>query len=204
MKYKRDVIVSGATESAAALRKRLDSSEWDKWKRASKIEERMEDPNVRVFHYGGTPPAHLFLFLENERASVSNILAESELSPDEYNRIAENFVELVLNPAIEGLELKLHLGPVSATFEDDCSERVLKAMREFSSLANKWTLNNHPYDARRWRKFVILAHVDEASNDEELIAEWFLRNGWPAADAGALTSMYLQGRELLHDYDERR
>jgi hypothetical protein len=210
MKLHRDLIVSGDPQTLEQLRDRLSETPAD-WPRSAETEARavkqgLGTPTPFVFEYTGEayPGVKLWLFWKGDRAEVTNIVptVSSELTHDEYNGLAADFAERVLKPATDALGLAVVLGTVSTTFDQECSPRVLKALRAFSVGANKSTLNAHPMDAERWRTFVVLAHNDSASMDSELLADWLHSDDWSADAAWELSSQYHRGRELLRAYDE--
>jgi len=210
MKLHRDLVVSGDAQALEQLRERLSETPTD-WSRSAESEARAETrafgtPPPFVFEYTGEayPRVRLWLFWKADRAEVTNIVptTSSDLTHDEYNGLATDFAEQVLKPAANPLGLDVVLGAVSITFDQECSQRVLGALRAFSVGANKSTLNAHPMDAERWRTFVVLAHIDNASVDSELLTDWLHSDDWSADAARELSSRYHRGRELLRAYDE--
>ena len=214
MKIYRDLTIAGSPDALERLRERLGEMRTGDWERSAESEaraakENLGTPGPFVFSYAGDahPAAKLWLFWKRDHAEVTNIVPtkSGELTHDEYNAMAAEFAKAILEPASVGLGLGIHLGPVAVTFDQKCTERVREALRAFSLGANKSTLNTHPMDAERWRDFVVKAHMDHASMDSELLADW-LENAdeWSADDAQELSFQYVRGRDLLRAYDQHR
>lgn len=203
--------MTGEARALAALRRALEEfAPTEKWKRDVTAEERGRPTGLdaTAFHYLGTaaPEALVVLVWGEEGAEVSNIVPKDagRLTHDQYNSIAQWFVEDVLNPHA-ARNVRVELGPCEETIDDLLNAPTADALRAFSLGANKSTGSAHPLDAERWRKFVILAHVAGASLDATTLQRWLEEEEeWPEEQAQELAIEYEQARDLLAQYDEER
>jgi hypothetical protein len=152
----------------------------------------------------GLPAARLYLFFQATLAKVTNIVPHerSELSRVEYNGILLSF-HAIADPIAQKLGLEIRLTSDQENIADSMSARAMKALREFSGLANKSTGASHPLDHARWLKFLIFAHRDDAQLDPETLIRWFIEEDeWYEDQADKLGISYEFARELLAEYDK--
>lgn len=165
------------------------------------------DATVFKYHGGRAPDALIWLTWERERAEVSNIVPceAGSLTYDEYNGIAEWFTQDVLSTALAGVRVRIELGRAEEGIDDLLSVEATTALRSFSGAANKTTGAGHPMDAERWRRFVILVHIEDANLDADMLRRWLHEDeGWDEDQAFRLAIQYEQARDLLRQYDIKR
>ncbi len=86
---------------------------------------------------------------------------------------------------------------------DYASPDVVEALRQFSDLANRWTL--HPLDSKRWYRFIILSHYAHKKLSASDLCRWLEEVAkWPEDRAEQLRDEYEDGLELLAAYDQFR
>jgi hypothetical protein len=159
---------------------------------------------LKVAPTTGLPAARLYLYIEAALAKVTNIVPHetSELSRPEYNNILLSF-HAIASPIATKLGLELKLTSDQENIADLMSARAMKALRDFSSNANKSTGASHPLDHARWLKFLILAHKDDAQLDPETLIRWFIEEDeWYEDQADKLGISYEFARGLLSEYDK--
>jgi hypothetical protein len=177
------------------------------WAREASLEKEVHiDATGFVCEGAPLPTAFVWLTWDAENAEVSNIVPKetSSLSDDEYNAIADAFVEDVVNPLIVDLPLQLTLGRAEETLDDLLSSEAAAALRQFSGAANKSTGAAHPHDAARWHEFLICAHTMSPSIDASDLEDHLVSDlGWSPDMALTLAIQFEQGLELLRAYDAR-
>lgn len=208
MKTYRDVTITGSRDNLTALRAKL-RAEFTRgpWRCRTDLPSRFGDENTVPLQYDGprAPAALVWLVFENEQATVTNIVPKepSSLTYDQYNLIAEAFVREVVDPLASQLGLTVELGDESYDIQELAGPEVIRALRAFSSGANKSTGSAHPQDAARWDAFVVAAHRARSQLDEETLMQWLIQEEeWDEDMAIKLVIQYEQGRRLLTYYDE--
>lgn len=210
MKINRDLHIRGTASELAEARRRLSGvAAIASWQRDEVLAARVPTIDATVFTYSGesAPEAHVWLTWGEDSAEVSNIVPSlaGSLTYDEYNGIAALFDQEVLRPSLGGLAVKIELGPCDEHIGDLLSKATVDALRAFSHAANKSTGTAHPNDAGRWQRFVILAHIEDASLDSEMLQRWLCEDeGWGDDEALDLAIQYERARSLLSRYDDER
>jgi len=202
----RDVVVSGSTEAMASLRTQVLAGPWEV--RMDLATRTLRREAIPVAYSGASAPASVvWLFFDADSAEVTNIVPSEAgaLTHEEYNLIAQRFVDEVLQPPARSLGLQIQIGPVSYTLRDVAPEAVVAALERFSGSANKATGAGHPLDAARWDDFVIAAHADKAELGSDDLQRWLVEEqGWDDSIAHELAIEYERARRLLKHYDASR
>lgn len=149
----------------------------------------------------------LVLWQEDDGYRVSNIVPRKagELGIAKYNVILQDFVANVARPAAAAGGFTVDVTSPQQTLEDWLKPDVAKALRRFSTLANKSTGASHPKDQERWFEFLIAAYRTSAGLDPDRLARWLSEvEGWPADTARELAIDYEFGLALLEKYDHSR
>ncbi len=121
-----------------------------------------------------------------------------------YNDALAGFINDVIEPARETMQIMINLTPRKQTLSDWTSDEAADALTQFSNAANMSTGMNHPADAARWRAFVIADHRSKKKTlSSDKLRRWLIEvERWPEDDADDLTTYWEFGKELLIDYDE--
>ena len=151
------------------------------------------------------PKVGLTLVHEHNRLNVPNIvpLDPGDLSIDQYNRILDEFKNILCRHLPTDSELRLHTTSEEAAITDWISNQAADLLDQFSSLANKSTGAGHPKDFERWARFLIRTHKDDADLDSDFLLQWLVEKlEWPEDRAERLSRDYEFARNLLKIYDD--
>lgn len=149
----------------------------------------------------------LFLCRTPDRVCVSNITpvegSGATLSKNEYNQIIDEFYEEVNKLISKSDDLNPMLTSDNADITKHISLEAAKLLDNFSFAANKYTGSAHPYDFKRWAKFLIKVHKEKnASLDVNFLLNWLVEElEWPDESANKLVSEYEFAKDLLEIYD---
>lgn len=130
---------------------------------------------------------------------VSNIVPteKSELSISEYNQILNDFFQSSIKSVADEYGAKTELTSAEYSIDDLVNKSAAKALRVFSSCANKSTGSAHPSDRDRWLSFIILAYKDRSTLPPEEVEKFLVEDGWPQNFAIELAIEYEFGSDLL-------
>lgn len=177
-----------------------------------------DDPYF-VFARSGTsglPSSRLYLMQKSGeglqeqgegRLKVVNIgpVQTGSLSPQQYNRIVEDFHACVVTPASEGIRVVVSFTEAHQGIAHLMTSETYALLTLFSSAANKSTGSAHPADLERWFQFLIAAHRENTPLDSTTLAIWLIEEEeWPEEQAGELVSEYDFGSGLLRQASAQR
>ncbi|MFG6433707.1 hypothetical protein [Roseateles sp. LYH14W] len=162
--------------------------------------ERAATPNL--------PGVSLWMFSAKDASyKVSNIVPSKsgELGVAGYNAALQHFIQSVIQPASESTPLTFEVTGALQSIEDWAGDACAKALKTFSSLANKSTGRTHPMDEKRWLLFLLVAHREKSTLESDRLARWLIETeSWPLEIAYELASEYDLSRTLLKLYDQTR
>ena len=125
------------------------------------------------------------------------------LSYTEYNLILKRFYDELIFPEIRTLHFEITYTQPNKSIDNIGGLEVTKALKVFSSLANKSTGNSHPMDAERWKYFVCLAHKLNTELSVDELVRWLKEDeNWSDEIAWKLGLDYEYSLDLLKYYDE--
>lgn len=150
----------------------------------------------------------LWMFSQDDGSyKVSNIvpLKSGELGVGGYNAALHHFLQSVISPACERTPLTFEVTGALKSIDDWAGDTSAKALKSFSTLANKSTGRSHPMDEKRWLLFLLAAHRENSALESGQLARWLIEaEGWPLEAAYKLASEYDLSRSLLKLYDMDR
>lgn len=208
MKTPRNVDVVGTRHQLEQLVNSLKKRDsLGSWQLTEEFSRKSLDSSL-VFKYTRAQVPYALLWISTrdaERLCISNIvpLVGKRIFADEYNRIAGEFVQDILEPLCRGIGCDIKFGPEERTVETELSAKTLKALKRFLDLANPSTGNSHPEDSRRWNDFVIQSHQDQSIISHDVFMEHLTDREWDEDIADDLYSDYESGLSLLTRYDTR-
>ena len=133
-------------------------------------------------------------------------------SVGEWNAVLEDFIEHVVVPAVATARHNLTVGPRRVSMRDLTSVEAERALRRFSSAANRSTGSSHPLDERRWMDFVIACAQATRRQDRPplsptldgaLLKRWLTEvDGWTTDIASDLVELYEFGFHLIQLYNQ--
>jgi hypothetical protein len=150
------------------------------------------------------PAAELTLWSRDDGYEVTNIVPAKtgQLRYANYNALLQEFVERIAKPAADAAGFSVDMSSPRRSLEDMLSPEASKALRQFSSAANKSTGSSHPADRKRWLQFIILAHTAGGDLGADVLARWLIEiDGWDDDSAHNLAIQYEFAQELLDHYD---
>ncbi len=124
-----------------------------------------------------------------------------EFSIAEYNEILNNFVELVLKPAIKDTNISYKLTKPEVFIEEVVGMDAAKLLKKFSVLANKSTGSSHPPDQKLWFDFLVEVNRSPKELYTDLLEGTLLEQGWSKDGADQLAVEFEFAQALL-DYAE--
>ena len=150
----------------------------------------------------------LWMFSQHDGSyKVTNIvpLKSGELGVGGYNAALHHFLQSVISPARESTPLTFEVTGALESIDDWAGDISAKALKSFSTLANKSTGRSHPMDEKRWLLFILVAHRENSALESGQLARWLIEaEGWPVDTAYELASEYNLSRSLLKLYDKHR
>lgn len=213
MKQFKDLDISGPDKQLLALIETVSANLPADWHRDPEAEARMEHLDFLGTGVGfafirdakeGAPKAGLFLSGERERLNVPNIvpLDSSELSMIQYNKILDEFADMLREHALPDAQLNICLTSDDAAITDWVSSDAAGLLEHFSKLANKSTGSAHPLDFERWARFLIQVHKEGSTLYSSFLSQWLVEElGWSPDHANRLARDYEFARDLLRHYD---
>jgi hypothetical protein len=213
MRLLHELTIRGAAPQLARLLEALNQPLAGGWRRNTEAEARLTGLGIAAGRNhcfactaeGRRPAAGLWLESRGgEGLSIDNIIPHGrrELSEDELRLILADFHSQVLQPACEGLDIRVELTTIRKTLEAYLSHDALRRLRAFSASADK--SSPHPEDGQRWREFIIQAHIEGADLDSSLLEQWLAEQGWPEDQRQQLVRAYKDAQSILAAYDEER
>lgn len=169
MKQFKDLTIKGSDEQLVALMEKISANPADGWCRDN---SRENNTGVSLFAVArnkeDNPPARLFLYHEQGRLHVTNIVPDcgengGRLSKSQYNQILDEFAEMVRKVLKSSCDSQIILDITSdnAAITDQISSEAAALLKIFSSSANKSTGSEHLADFERWAEFLVKVHNRE-------------------------------------------
>ena len=218
MKQFKDLEITGPVEQILSFINDVSAKLPTHWRRDFEAEARLEQANhVRkdswfAFIYKSEddePSSNVFLTLESERLYVPNVtpLKPGWLSIAQYNRILDEFAEILSNHMPLDSPLKINVTSDVAAITDWVSPKAKELLDRFSNSANKSTGSSHPSDFQRWSDFLIEVHKEGSGHrlSGEFLAKWLEEElGWPSEQADKLAVEYEFARDVLQAHEQSR
>jgi hypothetical protein len=207
--------ITGDKDKLTSFLARLVKALPSNWKRNPKREKEVNRHplagNARQFAFSvdgerNYPPVDVFLLRRDPIVSVSNVVPRElgQLTRQQYNHFVVQ-LSRTATPLAASLGLSATLTSDEQDIQDILGPAAYKALKAFSGAANKTTGSSHPLDQRRWLKFLVLKHLNEAELSPELLVRWFVEEeSWPETEAQDLGSELDFADELLSAYDAER
>ena len=214
MKRFKDLDITGPDEQLLALIEAVSASLPAGWRRDFEAEARMEKLHPTGTDAGfafardaeeGDPNTGLFLARERGGLHVSNIvpLDAGQLSMGQYNRVLDEFADMLRTHLPPGSQLDLNVTSDEAAITDWVSEDAAERLRRFANVANMSTGSAHPLDFGRWAHFLIQVHREGSTLDSDSLSRWLVEElEWPSERANELTREFEFARDLLKVYDQ--
>jgi hypothetical protein len=145
----------------------------------------------------------VFLTRRGKALKITNIVPEiGELTRQQYNALVEAF-DALCEPVAERHGLSVHVSSDHQDISDLLTPRTMRALQLFSNAANRGTGSSHPLGRKRWLKFLVLAHDENATLDTETLTRWLIEEQrWSEDQAVKLSVQYEFAHELLEQYDK--
>jgi hypothetical protein len=186
----------------------------ESWKRNSNREKEIRhasNDGDRTFVFtiapmDNRPTANLFLVRHDHSLRITNVvpIEFGQLSKEQYNSFIDDFSRAAL-PIAERLRLKTTITSSQLDVRELLGDKTFRALKAFSSAANKTTGASHPLDRRRWLSFLILQQLEGSRLDGDILTRWFIEEEkWPDSEAFDLGNQFEFARELLRAYDQGR
>ena len=213
MKQFKELYVSGPEDQLLALIDSVSTRLPTGWRRDTEAEARFSAAAGGRKDLGfafsrdakrGDPKAGLFITGEERKLNVTNIvpLATGELSLVQYNRILDEFAEMLRAHLTSHNQLKMRVTSDNAAITEYVSSDAAELLKHFSNLANMATGPGHPLDFERWVRFLIQVHTEDSALKGHFLSRWLVEElGWPPDRADDLVSDYEFARDLLRAYD---
>jgi len=211
LKEFKNLTVTGEPAACTKFVTQVSDQLTEGWRRAKELEERISgNGNLACFACDvapDRPAASLWMASSTDGALyVSNVVpvGQHQLQYDEYNAVLDDFANRFAQTAADQLGLKLVVTDGVLRIEDKLSETAFKALRRFSSSANRSTGSSHPMDAERWFEFIALVHKESSPLSPDDLGRWLRNEGWDDDQAFRLIVEYEQFCSLLRFYDSSR
>jgi hypothetical protein len=152
----------------------------------------------------GISAATLVLFSQPDGYWVANIvpIEMGQLTYGQYNAVLQDFERQIARDAGREVGFEVVTTAPRQSIEDWLHPPAVRALRRFSSAANKSTGSAHPADRERWYKFLIEAHTDKGVLEAGGLRRWLIEvEGWDEDSASKLAIEYEFGLGLLELYD---
>ncbi len=132
---------------------------------------------------------------------VPNIvpIESGQLTTDEYNKILNNFIEIILAPATNDTNISYSITKDKIFIEDVVGKDTAKLLENFSVLANKSTGGSHPLDQKRWFRFLVAVNNSDIQLYSDLLESTLVEQGWSSDMATKLVIEFEFAQALL-DY----
>jgi len=205
LKTFRELTVFGESEVLESLISGIESRLEDGWFRRWEYEEKLRRfSRERQFCFARRanaehPDVALLTSIDGRRLIVSNVVPNGhELSVAQYNSVLTEFYLRFLHPAALEVGLPVELSSDERTIGEVFGWTGAELLRRFSACPNKSLA--HPRDRERWLEFLLYVNLHRRSNrdcDSALLAQFLIKDGWPADKARRLVSEYEFAGELL-------
>ena len=206
----QDVSFKFPCKEAEVLRKRLSDSLVGPWEWAEDWETTVRSritSEEHVFAFKRSPiegnkSSYLCLMGTNvDDWSIPNVVPQeigNRLSIHQYNEILNDFMVLVLNPALRTLQTTAETSTRHLSLYDMFGKKTAESLRAFLSVGVSCGSAFHDSDVQRLNRFICNLFDSNADFDCSLL-ERFLREvrGWPEQHADAFATRVNQGLELL-------
>ncbi|WP_414551610.1 hypothetical protein [Anabaena sp. CCY 0017] len=117
-----------------------------------------------------------------------------------YNVILEEFLTKFVEPAVQGLEIRVLTSLAERTIDNSMNPELAEKLRRFSNCANKSTGGPHPRDEQSFVELIIQGHQENSLLDESTLEKLLIDEGWSKKYANELSNRYRFGRQLLKFY----
>ncbi len=122
----------------------------------------------------------------------------ARFSVHQYNVLVDDFLTLVLRPALRSLDISCCVGIRTLSIVDMLSDESLLAFKEYLSLGAPYSSALHPDDERRLCEFIWCLHEQHEHFDPDLFRRWLKEaENWPTDYADGLATRVDQGLTLL-------
>lgn len=217
MKSYHELKLIGTPSEQEKVIERIEENLCNGWERAKDQEAKYRNEHkmeYRIFLCSKTalrPTAALLLRPdENEYLYIDDIKPkEVELGVKGYNAILEEFVTKFVEPAVQGLNIRITTTVAETTIDNSITGRTIdnsmspelaEKLKRFSNCANKSRGGSHPFDQQRFFEFIIQGHLEKSLLDESTLEKLLIDEGWSKKYADELASRYNFGRKLLQFY----
>lgn len=213
MEVFRELILRGTEQQLELAVHRMDERAEGDWQRNREVEKDRAIFGKPMYCYVYSPAdeeqtaALWFAYRGDTELYVANIVprVKTELSRTEYNQTLEKFYDVVAASALEGTGVEVEFTAGAASLDQWLSPDGLRLLKMFSDLANRSTGAGHPLDHKRWLRFVIQSHLENAELDASTLSRWLHEEErWSEDMALRLAEKYEEARDLLRAYDRRK
>lgn len=205
----RDLTVTGP--DVPRLFRELRDNPPPSWRVDDRTTEELDDESVGEKHLvlqvepkAGRPSANVFMFLIDETLRVTNIVPRqvSQLTMYQYNFIVQELNDWILGLGAAGMSVRPTITSDRLDIATLLGPEATKALKAFSSSANKNTGSAHSLDRDRWFRFLVSAHQDSAKIDTQTLYRWFTEEEkWPEDQADRLVIEFEFASGLLSAFD---
>ena len=118
-----------------------------------------------------------------------------------YNDALKDFQEQLIDAENAEIPIDVRTTERYQSVTDWMSPEAVDALQSFSTAANRYTVESHPADAARWRKFVIADFHSPRRMNTSLFGRWLIEvERWPDDEAQELSTDREKGLDLLDDF----
>lgn len=204
----RNLKLIGSVEEQAKLISLVEQQLNDGWVREREIEANAHSRSGYDYVMFGcsettSRPAAFLSFLpdENDYLYVVNINPKGtkDLNEDQSNAILEEFLTRFIEPAAEGLDIRIITSPAELNIDNSMSPEMTYLFKQFSG---NFAKASHAADEKRFFDFIIQAHNEGALLDEGRLRRLLEDEGWPESQAQEVSARYGFGMGLLKRYDD--
>lgn len=209
MKTFRELQIAVDVANTEKLMAAIDAALTNGWT----LKEATEDPVGGWHAYyvcdarGERPKALLAIYRKDDRSLyVSNIVpAEtSELTHDQYNLVLMDFHNNILRKLATNFPVAILATGDQRRIEDLLSADAFKALKTFSTLANRSTGSAHPMDRDRWYAFLIVVLRENSPLNTTDLLRWLTEiENWPERTAHDLVIEFEFAKGLLAAMNKR-
>lgn len=202
----QDLFLNFREEIRMKVRQELRKHAKSPWYHAEKREKDIGE-DVMAFERkaeDGLPYSGLALWTEPYGYKVVNIvpLEAGDISISLYNDILNDFIDRVVRPASNSLELDIEISARRQSITDWTSQEAADALHRFAVTANKSTGSGHPSDRGRWFEFLFAARRAPKKFDTYFLGRWLVEvEEWPPEVVTDLVNQYQFTMDLLDKYD---
>jgi hypothetical protein len=217
MKQFKDITITGPNKRLRTLIEEISQNLPAEWSRDFESKSRLkgivqtgEGPGFVFARKGknNDPASGVFVAHKSGRLYIPNIVPREsgrELSIVQYNRILDEFADIVRTHLPSDGELVIEVTSDDSTITDWVSGTAAELLNRFSICANKATGSSNSEDFQRWAAFLVQVHTDRSTLPSSVLAQWLVEElGWLPDQADELAIEYEFARNLLRAYDESR